>query len=617
MSNNKIFRKHADDRPIKLLVFGTGLITLFIYTPANDPFNTPKLILLMAIAGWLTGYVVSALRKNFTVYKNHLALPFFLLLLFIVSLIISTFLTDVKITGLIGDTQRRNGLFQYLSLLIIFLFATLHTNFRNSLQIYKGGIVTGIVLSSYGVLQITGNDIFKWDNPYNSMIGTLGNPNFASAMLAILFIISISSIVLNEIPLWYKVIAVIASLMSLFAIIKSNSRQGLLVIGISIIFYLTVYLYLKSKKIGRLIGFVSLAISCTAILGMLQSGPLSALLYKDSVSVRGFYWRAGLEMFKSNWLTGIGVDRYEYYFKQFREPEYSLRYGYEITSSNAHNTFIQFFATSGIVVGLSYLLILGYIFYSISTILTRLNTEDQKKALGLLSGWVGFQSQSLISIDNIGVSIWGWVMGGSLLGLILNYKKTKDKVVLQETRKSKLVQIDLFQPIVSFVVIIPVIITGYLLMKSETATFLTRSNALSTNQINKEIAIEQARKVLSNPLSDPRYKLYVSIGLYDLGYQNEAEENLQKLIILDPRNIDFLRTLLVIESKNNNTLQQIEIRKKIEIYDPWNVENYLELCKLYLNIGENSKALELKKKIQMINPNSEFSTNVEKLFLNE
>jgi tetratricopeptide (TPR) repeat protein len=163
----------------------------------------------------------------------------------------------------------------------------------------------------------------------------------------------------------------------------------------------------------------------------------------------------------------------------------------------------------------------------------------------------------------------------------------------------------------------PVIIAGALLLKSETATFLTRSNALSTNQINKEIALQQARNVLGNPLSDPRHKLYVSISLYDLGYQNEAEENLRKLVILDPRNIDFLRTLLVIESKNNNTLQQIEIRKKIQIYDPWNVENYLELCKLYLNIGENGKALELKKKIQMINPNSEFSTNVEKLFLNE
>jgi tetratricopeptide (TPR) repeat protein len=449
------------------------------------------------------------------------------------------------------------------------------------------------------------------------MIGTLGNPNFASAMLAILFVLSISGIMLKEIALWYKVIAAIASFISVVAIIKSNSRQGLLVIGISIMFYLTVYTYLKSKKLGSLIGFVSLALSFTAILGMLQSGPLSALLYKDSVSVRGFYWRAGLEMFKSNWLTGIGVDRYEYYFKQFREPQYSLRYGYEITSSNAHNTFIQFFATSGIVVGLSYILILGYIFYSILAVLTRLNMEDQKKALGLLSGWVGFQSQSLISIDNIGVSIWGWVLSGSLLGLILNYKKTKDKIGLKETTETKLVKIDLFQPIVSFIAMMPVIIAGALLLKSETATFLTRSNALSTNQINKEIALQQARNVLGNPLSDPRHKLYVSISLYDLGYQNEAEENLRKLVILDPRNIDFLRTLLVIESKNNNTLQQIEIRKKIQIYDPWNVENYLELCKLYLNIGENGKALELKKKIQLINPNSEFSTNVEKLFLNE
>jgi hypothetical protein len=35
-----------------------------------------------------------------------------------------------------------------------------------------------------------------------------------------------------------------------------------------------------------------------ALVGMLQIGPLEKFLYKPSVSVRGYYWRAGLEMFK-------------------------------------------------------------------------------------------------------------------------------------------------------------------------------------------------------------------------------------------------------------------------------------------------------------------------------
>ena len=91
---------------------------------------------------------------------------------------------------------------------------------------------------------------------------------------------------------------------------------------------------------------------------MLQIGPLAQYLYKDSVSVRGFYWRAGMKMFWENPLFGVGLDRYGAYFKEFREVNYPLRYGYEITSSNAHNTLIQIFATGGVMVGISYLCVL-------------------------------------------------------------------------------------------------------------------------------------------------------------------------------------------------------------------------------------------------------------------
>jgi UDP-glucose 4-epimerase len=66
-------------------------------------------------------------------------------------------------------------------------------------------------------------------------------------------------------------------------------------------------------------------------------------------------------MFLSNPYTGIGMDSYGLYFKEFRNPEYPLLYGFEITSSNAHNTIIQLFATGGIILGISYLGLLAII----------------------------------------------------------------------------------------------------------------------------------------------------------------------------------------------------------------------------------------------------------------
>ncbi len=154
-----------------------------------------------------------------------------------------------------------------------------------------------------------------------------------------------------------------------------------------------------------------------AILGMLQIGPLEKFVYKPSVSVRGFYWRAGVEMFKNNPLFGVGIDRYGSYFMQYRELEYPIRYGYEITSSNAHNTFIQFFATGGFLVGLTYLLLLFFILMRGVIGLRTLKEDDRMALAGILSAWIAFQAQSFISIDNVGISIWGWLLGGFIVGL--------------------------------------------------------------------------------------------------------------------------------------------------------------------------------------------------------
>ena len=99
--------------------------------------------------------------------------------------------------------------------------------------------------------------------------------------------------------------------------------------------------------------------------------------------------------------TGVGVDRYGAYFKQFREAGYSLKYGFDIGSSNAHNTFIQMFATGGVFVGLTYLLILVYVLRMGIRAAKHSTGDQQKVVIGLLSAWIGFQAQSLISIDNI------------------------------------------------------------------------------------------------------------------------------------------------------------------------------------------------------------------------
>lgn len=76
-----------------------------------------------------------------------------------------------------------------------------------------------------------------------------------------------------------------------------------------------VLLYKKNESLGHIGLFAFVSTGIIAILGMLQVGPLTDLLYKSSVTVRGYYWNAGIQMLKQSPLTGVGVDRYGAFLK--------------------------------------------------------------------------------------------------------------------------------------------------------------------------------------------------------------------------------------------------------------------------------------------------------------
>jgi O-antigen ligase len=596
---------------IKFLIFGVAIITLYFNTKVADPFNTVKLIILLIVSGWLLGHLISSYREHPIKAKTADLSPIVLCVAFILTLTISTFYTDPFIVGLIGDTQRRNGLLQYFGLTIIFLYAARAIEHLSALLIYKVAIFLGLILSTYGLIQIAGKDFVEWNNPYNSMISTLGNPNFASSMLAILTSMAIFSLTIQKFPKLYKILAILVIFTSCAAIVLSESRQGILVLFFSVIFFVSHYFYLNKKRIGIIAISISILLSIFAIMGMLQKGPLASLLYKDSVSVRGYYWRAGVEMLKDKPFTGVGVDRYGAYFKEFREVGYSLKYGFDIGSSNAHNTFIQMFATGGVFVGLTYLLILVYVFRMGIKAAKHATGDQQKVVIGLLSAWIGFQAQSLISIDNIGVSVWGWLLGGSIVALAhratLNSQFLGNKNSLIENKY--LVKINLFQPIVSTLILAPILLLTINLYRVESNFFYLNNFVDSNIPENRQIVMNYANKVFNNKFADPFYKLQSANSIYIMGYKSEASLEVKKLLQEDHRNLDCLRVTAFLEESDNKISEAISTRTSIAKYDPWNAQNYFELAKLYKLSGDLTKVEEMRDKILSFAPNTDIAKN--------
>lgn len=618
MSSQKNYKSNKSLTSLRSLILCVSFITLFFLPEMADPFNTIKLVLLLIVGGWFSGHLISSYQRKPIAFRSADSVNFLISFFFLLALLVSTLLTDIKIIGFIGDTQRRNGFLAYFCLTVIFLYASRIANFQSILIFFKIVIITTLVLSAYGILQISGNDFVSWSNPYNRMISTLGNPNFASALLAVFSVILIFGLYLESLSKIYKMISIIVILMSIFAIIASESRQGILVLLFSSLFYLVIYVHKNKIKFSTSINLLSFLAFTFSVAGMLQKGPLTSLLYKDSVSVRGYYWRAGWEMFKANFFSGVGVDRYGAHFKEYREPGYALKYGFEIGSSNAHNVIIQLFSTAGILVGSLYLILLSYILISGLKLVYKTSGQEQKIILTLLAAWIGFVSQSFISIDNIGISVWGWLLGGLISGLNLNSKQDDwgIKKVDFSNKNPKVVQINLIQPIFSILFLIPLTFVSVYLMKFETDLYKVRAITLTKAPENNTHGLHFASKILNNPLGDPNYKFEAAMSLLDLGYVKEGSEAFEALYKNDPDNLFYLNLIARNEAKLGRINLAINAREKISILDPWNAENYLSLCELYLQSNNLPRASQIKDKIWSFAPNSAQAKMVSNLFKN-
>jgi len=610
--------RHKSYVPIKestvnFLILSCALITLYFNTKFEDPFNVPKQIVLLLSSAWIAGHVLSAIRyrRPEIIFKQYIL--FILISLFIIGMLTASLSTDVKIVALLGETQRRNGFLTYLSLVVIFLFTVFAIKFSNVLKIFKSIILLNLLLGIYGLLQIFGKDPYEWNNPYNSMFSTLGNPNFASSLLAVFASMSFFSCFVKKLKTPWKITATVNIFISVFAIVQSESRQGILVFLLSLIFFGVVLILNKNRNLGKVSLVSSLVLTIFAIFGMLQKGPLTPILYKDSISVRGYYWRAGIEMFRENPLFGIGVDRYGEYFKEYREFAYPLKYGFEITSNNAHNVFIQFFATSGAIVGLSYLLLVVYIVFIGAQAIRETSGAEQLIVLALLSSYIGFQAQSVISIDNIGISIWGWLLGGALVGLRFSnlaesklvtkiespmYKSKHNSIMIKNQ-----VVFNTFSTLTSILILIPALYVSSVIYRSETSVALAKFYAYSTLENRSDLFLKYADQAISNRFTDNLNKLKLAALMLDLGMSDEGLQELNSLQKIDPRKIDTLQVLAMQLRKQSKIREELIYRELISQLDPFNTKNYQELIKLNLLIGETSTAKAYLNTVKKYDPN--------------
>lgn len=582
------------------------LIDLIYFQSLADPLNPIKFWVLGLLALFVLGLIVSDfLNRRLAVLGNSsLKIATVLTLLFVSSLLFAFFCTEVKSIGLIGFHGRNTGLLFYIFLCIIFLHASLRFEFNQIKYFYITLVYISIFFGSYGGLQHFNIDFVQWDAPFNKIVLTIGNPDFSAALLAI-FMAAVFPLAFIRLSNLKRAIVFVLIVFVSLVIYWTNARQGLIGLLAGLSFTLFIVLRQRSRKLGLAFSLLGFGVGLIAILGTLQVGPLKTYLYKASVNDRGYDWRAAWHMFTSHPWTGVGIDRYAAYFFKYQDSKYPLIYGNTQLVNNAHSDYLQFFATGGIFLGCSYIFLTLFIGWRALKVINSYKDEKQILVSGVIAGWIVFVAQSLISPDNLSVTIWGWLLGGMIVALSLG-ENVVAVPLSQKLKASKSLRATgylvglLLMLVFLFTIVVPMY-KG----ESRVVNFL-KINPSSINTPSLRAAyLQLSSEAFSTPLLSPDYKVRIAFNITNVGLVDEGKAYFEQILKQDPKKSDAPQFLAEIYESQKKYPEAIKYRVITREVYPWNAANLLGLEKDYLALGDKGSAKAIHDSIVAMAPGTE------------
>jgi O-antigen ligase len=428
---------------IGLMVLWTSFLTTLIIAPwaAYDPINLPKLLILSIGGFGCFAFLLTHIRELVRAPYRQVTI---LVAAFIVDLILVLFLSGNNFAkSFYGAHGRATGFIAYFVLAVLFLASVISASSRNFTRAAYFLVATGFSSIIYGIVQSIGADPVKWVNRQSPVIGFVGNPDFQSSLVGFSAVMVFALVLKARVHLILRGALIAYEAAALFVMKETEAQQGFIIlIGGT---FIVILIYLSQSKAANLTKpLLALSIGGLgfSIAGALNKGPLATLLHQDSVIFRGDYWRAGWKMTIEHPILGVGLDNYGDWYARSRSLAATLRRGADITSDSAHNVLLDLSSNGGFPLLVIYIMLLLFVVRSALRVLLRSESFDCYFA-GVLAVWAAYQAQSIISINQLGLAVWGWVLSGLIIGWdIQSSGNAESKKLEPESRKVSTRNID-------------------------------------------------------------------------------------------------------------------------------------------------------------------------------
>jgi O-antigen ligase len=545
-------------RITQVLLWIAPVVTLTVSPFLNyDPISVPKMTVLATVSFAVLGICLASNVKELVNTSKTFSI---LTLLFLLSMLIPIFTSGSNIAQQFWGTFGRNtGFLTYFSLAILTWAASNASTDLFGGKVVKSLIVTSIIVTIYCLIQLGGYDPIAWS--LMDTFATLGNINFLSAFLGLSSITALAVLLSKKTTSLWRLCSFLLVLVGLPIIWSTGSIQGLMMFALGA--YLVFFFFLKSLLKTRVFVWLYLSAGLVGtyfgLRGLRNEGPLASFLFQPSVTFREDYMHAGWKMMTIKPLTGVGLDSYGDWYRQVRGEISTLRTVPERVSNSAHNIFLDLASGGGVVVVLLYLSFYVFCFVQCIKYIRRTSGFDPI-FVALFSSWCAYILQALISINQVGVGVWGAL----LLGALVRYtRRQSDDLSVEEKRKFKTGSRNK-----DAVLPAKVALVSYFF---GTLGFFAAFPALKIDSdFSKASTPELSRSVASSNLARSFYKeltleKYMQASRYD-----EAKSLALEIVEKHPRSFYAWRMLSLLPGSSESEVEAAKI--KLRELDPFNPE---------------------------------------------
>lgn len=543
-------------------ILAVGPLTSLAVSPDTnfDPINLIKLLVISSIAFYCFGLILSSLKYSL----NRLSLTFWICsVLFFMSMISSLILSGAPLAQQVWGTFGRNsGLLTYLSFLLILISTALIQNVKFYHRLINSLLIAALPMTLYCLIQYFKMDPISWSE--KNTFGTLGNINFSSAFFGFSSICAVAMSFQKKLSKGIRLGLLFLVLIDLFIVLSTGSIQGIMVFvaGVGLIGYLYLRSNIKTWTLRISYVFLVLIGVILTIFGLSNKGPLAKFLFAPSIVFRTDYWHAGWQMTLDHPFFGVGLDSYGDWYRSTRGLISTLRTGPDRVANTAHNIFLDISSNGGLPLIAAYLAINIIAFSAAIKVLRRI-TIFQPYFAALFATWIGYLIFSAISINQMGVGIWGWLFTGALIGYEVSTREssTSTPIDVRKGRPKKKLTLSPLAGMLGFVGLLLGFVLAFIPfnadMKYRNATksaamdqIIKSTKILGSTAFHNELALDTALKnnfpkeidVLTRQLVK-NYPLdfmgWRSLQVLPTATQDEKSIALAKLNELDPFNPDI------------------------------------------------------------------------------